>query len=71
MGGLPQGTWLGPLFFIGLMNGLKTFLPVHKYVDDVTITEIIEQRTDNSRMQDACNEVEQWSKAHQMNINPK
>jgi hypothetical protein len=70
-GGLPQGTWLGPLFFIGLINDLETFLPLHKFVDDVTITEILESCELSSRMQDACNEVEEWSEAHSMNINPK
>ena len=71
VGGLPQGTWLGPLFFIGLINDLKTFLPLHKFVDDVTITEIIEPRSVTSQMQDACNDVELWSKAHHMKINSK
>ena len=48
-----------------------TFLPLHKFVDDVTITEILEQRANDSKMQDACNEVEDWSKARYMNLNPK
>jgi hypothetical protein len=34
------------------------------------MTEILEPQTDITRMQDACNEVEEWSKAHHMNINP-
>lgn len=37
----------------------------------VTITEILETRAVGSRMQDACDEVEAWSKDHFMNINPK
>ena len=40
----------------------------YKYVDDVTMTEILEQRAAHSLMQDACDEVENWSKAHHKNI---
>ena len=35
------------------------------------MTEILESRAVCSKIQVACNEVEDWSKAHLMNINPK
>jgi len=39
-GVMPQGSWLGPLSFLVLINDLSTGCPVHKYVDD-TLTELL------------------------------
>jgi hypothetical protein len=63
--GLPQSTCLGPryLFFIGLINDLKTCLPLHKFIDDVTVAKIVGKQTANySVMRATCDEVENWSK---------
>jgi hypothetical protein len=70
-GSLPQGTWLGPLLFLGLINDLKSFVHIDKFVDDVTLSEIVPKGSNISCMQVACSEVEQWSTANCMNINPK
>ena len=40
-GAMPQGSWLGPLSFLVLINDLFTVCPVHKYVDDTTLTELL------------------------------
>jgi len=42
-GGMPQGTWLGPLTFTILIDDLRPGLLTHKYVDDTTVTEMIEK----------------------------
>ena len=36
-GGIPQGSWLGPLVFLILTDNLRLQLPTHKYADDTTI----------------------------------
>ena len=40
-GAMPQGSWLGPLSFLVLINDLKPDCLVHKYVDDTTLTELL------------------------------
>ena len=40
---MPQGTWLGPLSFIAFINDLIPHCSCHKFVDDVTLTEILEK----------------------------
>jgi hypothetical protein len=69
-GGMPQGTWLGPYVFLMLINDLKTDLPTFKFVDDVTITEIISQ-AGPSQMQAAADYVAEWSCFNLLNINTR
>jgi len=40
-GGMPQGSWLGPLTFIVLLDDLSMCCLMHKFVDDTTLSEII------------------------------
>jgi len=39
-GDMPQGSWLGPLTFIIVIDKLKLSCTTHKYTDDTTLTEI-------------------------------
>jgi hypothetical protein len=69
-GGMPQGTWLGLYIFIILINDLILNVPSHKYVDDVTISEVLE-RDEKSRMPNILKDLIEWSKENLMNINCK
>jgi len=67
-GSIPQGTWLGPLIFVLLINDLSTGCMLHKFVDDSTLTEIFE-RGEPSAMRDHFNNVTEWSRDNLMNVN--
>ena len=41
--GMAQGTWLGPLTFVILIDGLRLGCLVHKSVDDTTASEILKR----------------------------
>jgi hypothetical protein len=68
-GGMPQGTWFGPYVFLILIDDLQTMMTAYKFVDDVTISEVVDQST--SHMQLAAQQVAEWSKKNQMNISTK
>ena len=68
-GGMPQGTWLGPLTFVILIDDLKPPCAVHKFVDDTTITEILPDRKIPSLMEDSVQYLVTWSKSNNMLIN--
>jgi len=40
-GAMPQGSWLGPLSFLVLINDISTGCSVHRYLDDTTLTELL------------------------------
>jgi len=46
-GGMPQGSWLGPLTFLLLIGDLVPICLIHKYVDDTTLTEILQHHKDS------------------------
>jgi len=39
-GGMPKGSWLGPLTFVILIDKLKLSCLTHKYIDDTTILQV-------------------------------
>ena len=68
IGGMSQGTWLGPLTFIVHLNDLKPPSAAHKYVDDTTITEIIRDRKTLSVMDDSVQYLVSWCRTNKMLI---
>ena len=55
-----------------MINDLKLPLPVSKFVDDTTATELMAKSAGLScKMQCAYNEVVQWSKENKLNINTR
>jgi len=67
-GGMPQGSWLGPLIFIILIDDLRLKWLTRKYLDDTTISEIIMKDT-VSQMQLAVDAFIEWTELNRMNIN--
>jgi len=58
--GMLQGMFLGPLTFIMLTDGLRTSCTTDKFVDDITMTEII-VKSNQSHAQEYCDDVAQQS----------
>ena len=64
--GMPQGTWLGPLSFIVMIDDLKIACLTHEFVDDVTLTEILPSITTPSIMQNFFAELHSWASTNYM-----
>ena len=56
LGGMPQGSWLGPLIFVILVDDLRTELLTNKFVGDTKVSEIM-TRGSVSEMQRTVGEV--------------
>mgnify|MGYP001548856308 CR=1 FL=1 len=68
-GTMPQGSWLGPLSFLLLINDLSTGCPVHKYVDDTTLSELLKSKQIDSQMPTFMANLSQWARDNDMEIN--
>ena len=69
-GGMAQGTWLGPLTFVILIDRLRLDCLVHKFIDDTTASEIL-KRNQISNMVNIIKQLVNWSESNNMNINLK
>ena len=70
-GGIPQGTRLAPLLFAVLVNRLaREWRTRLKYVDDLTILELI-PRNSNSYLPIIASNVNKYSLERNMKLNPE
>ena len=71
MNGKPQGTLLGPLFWLLYIDTLSSSnVTLIKYADDVTITPYDTSSAKDS-LQTAIDEITKWYEDHSMLANPK
>jgi len=69
-GSMPQGSLLGPLTFIDLIDDLTTGCMTHKFVDDTTLSEFI-NKGEPSTMDLNLTQLLDWSSSNYMNVNIK
>ena len=67
-GTVPQGTKMGVLLFLLMIDDLRTNVPTYKYVDDTTLFHISSNPEDTD-LQKAVNAVVEWSKSNHMKLN--
>jgi len=66
---MPQGSWLGPLIFLLLIDDLQLDCLVHKFVDDTTLSELLSNGDHESHMKKYVKNLRTWSQANKMIIN--
>ena len=70
-GSVPQGSWLGPVLFVLLIDDLNPSCMAIKYMDDTSLLENVPASNSESHMQTYLDETLHWSHENDMIINPK
>jgi len=65
---MPQGSWLGPLSFLVLVDDLTGCL-THKYVDDSTLSELLQSNSSHSSMTNYLQNLIDWTAVNDMQLN--
>lgn len=71
--GIPQGSVLGPLFFLVFINDIVRDIPVkiRLFADDCVLYQEVNDPSDQLLLNDSLSKIQDWCTKWQMNINPK
>ena len=67
--GMPQGSWLSDLSFLVLIDELSVGCPVYKYVDDSTLSEVLQPKSSDSDMYTFFINLLKWTESNDMQLN--
>ena len=74
LSGVPQGTVLGPLFFLIYINdiskGLSEGTKIRLFADDSLLYRTIETPSDSATLQNDLNTLQLWEKNGKLNFTP-
>jgi len=68
-GAMPQCSFLGPLAFLILIDDLSTGCPLHKYVDDTTLSELVRPKQLDTYIPTYLANLLTWAVQNGMEIN--
>jgi len=68
-GGMPQGSWMGPLSFLIVINDLSAGCSMVKYVDDSTLSELLPPNSQASSMIQILEDLLSWTTDNHMQVN--
>ena len=68
-GAMPQGSCLGPQAFLVLTDDLSAGCPLHKYVDDTTLSELVQPKQLDTHIITYLADLLTWAAHNCMEIN--